>query len=87
MVQRSKGLWEQCEAVRALHRYIARHGRQDLKTPCRRAYRFTGKISWTRSAAGSLPASRNGAPWRTDKGSDWKLDYHSVNMCLELMAG
>ena len=88
MIVAAKGLWPQCEAIRALHRYVTRHGRDDLKDALQRALAFYQR-HFVDGEYGGLFASPEGlgSPTRLDKGDAWKLDYHSVGMCLELMGG
>jgi len=76
-----KGLWQQCEAIRALSRYAARHASPQADATLQRTLRFY-KERFVDTEYGGVFA----APPRLDKGDAWKLDYHTVGMCLELMA-
>ena len=84
---RSRGLWQQCEALRALRRYAVRHGRADLKAPCARTLAFYRQhfVDPEHGGLFAHPVGLGQTP-SDDKGNAWKLDYHSVNMLLELMA-
>jgi len=77
-----KGLWQQCEAVRALSRYAARHDAPGAGAALGHALSFY-RGRFVDAEHGGVFA----APPRMDKGDAWKLDYHTVGMCLEVMAG
>ncbi len=75
-----KGLWQQCEAIRALSRYVVRHDAADADATLQRALSFYTEQFVDEEYGGVFA----GSP-RLDKGDAWKLDYHTVGMCLELM--
>jgi mannose-6-phosphate isomerase len=76
------GWWEQCEALRALWRHITRHGRADLETSLDRCMQYfrTHIVDDDYGGCFSSPDHTGG------KGSAWKCGYHTVNLCLELLA-
>jgi mannose/cellobiose epimerase-like protein (N-acyl-D-glucosamine 2-epimerase family) len=78
--------WGQCEAVRALHRYATRHHDASCVEPLARLLAFVDCHFVDHEAGGWFydPLPRDGAP-RLDKGNAWKLDYHVVNMTVELL--
>ncbi len=84
---RRKGWWEQCEAIRAMRRYVARHGAAEVAEPLDRSIGFARRHyvdeefgGWYEGPFGS------GEEPSLAKGNTWKLDYHVVNMCRELLA-
>jgi mannose/cellobiose epimerase-like protein (N-acyl-D-glucosamine 2-epimerase family) len=83
-----KGWWEQCEAIRAMRRYVVRHGAAEAEIPLARSIDFAQRHfvdeefgGWYEGPFGA------GATPSFEKGNAWKLDYHVVNMCRELAAG
>ena len=81
-----KGWWEQCEAIRAMQRYVVRHEATEIAEPLEQSIVFArqnfvddefGGWYYNPPAAGGVPS--------LDKGNEWKLDYHVVNMCRELL--
>ena len=86
VVGRAKGLWQQCETIRALRRYAVAHGRTDLDTPLRRTLAFY-RTHFVDPEYGGVFATINDGDRPADlhKGDAWKLDYHTVGMCLELI--
>ncbi|NWG75736.1 MAG: AGE family epimerase/isomerase, partial [Rubrivivax sp.] len=87
IVNRSKGWWEQCEAARALHRYASAHqcptcaaARDATLALCRGRFVDPEHGGWFMRIEpdGTIPS--------TDKGNEWKVDYHVVGLCVELMA-
>jgi len=82
VVSAEKGLWQQCEAVRALSRYAVRHDALGAGAALGRALAFY-RARFVDAEYGGVFAD----PPRLDKGDAWKLDYHTVGMCLEMMAG
>ena len=85
-VVRTSGLWQQCEAIRAVHRYMRRHGRDDLGGTLDRLVNYyrCNFVDPQYGGAFAGPAGPDG-PMSMHKGDDWKLDYHTVNMCIELI--
>lgn len=86
IIKRRKGWWEQCEAVRALHRYCTVHERDDLITyrdSCA-AFLIEYLIDPEYGGLYSSISSRN-EPEDTAKGTLWKTDYHTAGMCMELI--
>jgi mannobiose 2-epimerase len=80
------GWWEQCEAVRALHRYQERHGRTDVIETRDRIIAFVKKHFIDPDQGGWFSSLKpDGQPAHTDKGSIWKVDYHVTGMALELI--
>ena len=81
VVSAEKGLWQQCEAIRALSRYAARHDGPGAGAALGRALSYY-QGRFVDMEYGGVFAG----PPRLDKGDAWKLDYHTVGMCLEVMA-
>lgn len=83
-----KGWWEQCEAIRAMHRYLVRHGAEEISDPLQRSLDFARRHFVDEEYGGwyESPPGAGGEP-SLDKGHVFKLDYHVVNMCRELLAG
>ncbi|MFC1582977.1 AGE family epimerase/isomerase [Planctomycetota bacterium] len=80
------GWWEQCEAIRALHRYQERHDRTDLTEARDQLITFVKKHCIDPEHGGWYSAIKaDGAPAHTDKGSIWKVDYHVTGMAMELI--
>ncbi len=86
--ERRKGWWEQCEAIRAMQRYVARHGAVEIVEPLARSIDFVRRHYVDEEFGGWYegPFGAGEEPSRA-KGNAWKLDYHVVNMCRELLAG
>jgi len=82
VVSAEMGLWQQCEAVRALSRYAARHDAPGAGAALGWGLAFY-RGRFVDAEYGGVFAD----PPRLDKGDAWKLDYHTVGMCLEMMAG
>ncbi len=81
-----KGWWEQCEAIRAMARYVDRHAADDVAEPLERCVAFSRRTyiddefgGWYEGPFGA------GQEPSLAKGNAWKLDYHVVNMCRELL--
>jgi mannose/cellobiose epimerase-like protein (N-acyl-D-glucosamine 2-epimerase family) len=85
---RRKGWWEQCEAIRAMDRYLRRHGAAEVAEPLARSLAFV-RAHYVDDEFGGWYEGPFGtdAPPSLAKGNAWKLDYHVVNMCRELLAG
>ncbi len=81
-----KGWWEQCEAIRAMVRFIARHGEEKLSQSLRETVDFM-RTHFVDSEYGGLYMIPPGmdSQTRLDKGSEWKVDYHAVGMCVEVI--
>ncbi len=86
VVDAGHGLWPQCEAVRALCRYAARHAQAQCVLPLQNAAQFY-RARFIDEAYGGVFAEpvRADRPYSQDKGDAWKLDYHTLGMCVELM--
>ena len=84
IVSAAKGLWQQCEAIRALSRYVTAHGHSDVDAVLQRTLSFF-QSRFVDAEYGGVFASPEGTGGTVslDKGNPWKLDYHTVNMCLE----
>jgi mannose-6-phosphate isomerase len=80
-----KGWWEQCEAIRALlHFKIARNNAR-ASEPLKKVIAFAQEHFVDEENGGwfmSPPVATSENP-RFDKGSEWKVDYHVVGMCVE----
>ncbi len=83
-----KGWWEQCEAIRAMQRYVARHDAAEIVAPLRHSISFARQHFVDDEYGGWYlsPPGAGGEPSLV-KGTVYKLDYHVVNMCRELLAG
>jgi len=82
----TKGFWEQTETIRALANYALCHGRDDLWKPLADAVRFLHTRVVDPEYGGFYgELERDGTPVSTAKGSVWKIDYHTVGMCMELV--
>ena len=80
-----KGWWEQCEAIRALlHFSIVRDNVKTLGL-LKKAVAFARKHFVDEEHGGwfTSPPVATGENPRFDKGSEWKVDYHVVGMCVE----
>jgi mannose/cellobiose epimerase-like protein (N-acyl-D-glucosamine 2-epimerase family) len=87
LLERRKGWWEQCEAIRAMQRYVARHGAAEVVEPLRHSIEFARRHFVDEEYGGWYlsPPGAGGEPSQV-KGNVYKLDYHVVNMCRELLA-
>jgi mannose/cellobiose epimerase-like protein (N-acyl-D-glucosamine 2-epimerase family) len=83
---RPRGWWEQCEALRAMQRYVARHGAAEIAAPLRQSLDFVRRHYVDEEYGGwyTNPPGMGGEP-SLAKGTVSKLDYHVVNMCRELL--
>jgi mannose/cellobiose epimerase-like protein (N-acyl-D-glucosamine 2-epimerase family) len=81
-----KGWWEQCEAIRAMQRYVARHDAVEVAEPLRHSLAFARQHFIDDEFGGWYlsPPGAGGEP-SLIKGNVYKLDYHVVNMCRELL--
>jgi mannose-6-phosphate isomerase len=86
LVQSRKGWWEQCEAIRAMHRYVTRHDATEIADPLRQSLAFVRQHFVDEEYGGwySNPPGMGDEP-SLRKGHVYKLDYHVVNMCRELL--
>jgi mannose/cellobiose epimerase-like protein (N-acyl-D-glucosamine 2-epimerase family) len=87
VIVKRKGWWEQCEAIRAMQRHVARHEANEIVEPLRQSIGFVRQRFVDDEYGGWYlnPPAAAGEPSLV-KGNAWKLDYHVVNMCLELLA-
>ena len=71
-----------------MHRYATRHGARDLDAPLRQTIAFVRRhfIDMAHGGWYERPPGLGGEP-STAKGHAYKLDYHVVNLCLELLDG
>ena len=74
-----KGLWQQCEFLRALMRYASQHGRDDLWQAFDQSLALVKRDFIDTEFGGwyQRPSS--------DKGNVWKVGYHETGMYLEAM--
>jgi len=79
------GLWQQCEAVRAVYRYAAVHVDTETMTALPKVIEYY-KAHFVDPDFGGVFAGPvvDGELKSMHKGDSWKLDYHSTNMLLEL---
>lgn len=86
VIEPRKGWWEQCEAIRAVARYVNRHGEARLGDSLNLSLAFVYDHFVDRQYGGWYAAPPGlGAETSLDKGNAFKLDYHVVNMCIELL--
>jgi len=85
-IQRKKGWWEQCEAIRALQHYVSRRGADNLQPALESCIEYVQDAFIDLEYGGwySEPSPRPGSPGEY-KGSEWKMDYHVVGMCIEAL--
>jgi mannobiose 2-epimerase len=86
VIGQRKGWWEQCEAIRAMQRYVVRHDATEIAVPLQRSVAFARQNFVDDEFGGwylNPPAA--GGELSLDKGNEYKLDYHVVNMCRELL--
>lgn len=83
-----KGWWEQCEFLRALMRYAARHNRSDLWPAFDKSLAFVRRefidpeyAGWYPSYDPAVPAQKRD---RT-KGNTWRAGYHVIGMYSEAL--
>ena len=81
-----KGWWEQCEAIRALLHFGIVRGDEKLWEPLENIIAFAQNHFVDEEHGGwfmrpPVAAGRNQPSF--DKGSEWKVDYHVVGMCVE----
>ncbi|KPK80762.1 MAG: hypothetical protein AMJ81_11400, partial [Phycisphaerae bacterium SM23_33] len=85
---KDKGWWQQCEHLRALMRYAADHGRDDLWGPFQKSLAFV-KANFLDAEYGgwygSYDPQRPRRPGDARKGSTWKVGYHDTGMYLEAL--
>jgi mannose/cellobiose epimerase-like protein (N-acyl-D-glucosamine 2-epimerase family) len=82
----AKGWWEQCEAIRAMLRFAALHGRDDLWGPVDKCIEFCD-ANFIDHEYGGWHSSIKEPPTDTSppKGNGFKVDYHVVGMCVEAL--
>ncbi len=71
-----------------MQRYVVRHGATEVAEPLARSIDFARRYYVDEEFGGWYegPFGAGEEPSRA-KGNAWKLDYHVVNMCRELLAG
>jgi mannose/cellobiose epimerase-like protein (N-acyl-D-glucosamine 2-epimerase family) len=76
------------KAIRTMHRYAARHEAAELAEPLRQSIAFVRRHFVDDEYGGwdLNPPGIGGEP-SLAKGNAWKLDFHVVNKCRELLAG
>jgi mannose/cellobiose epimerase-like protein (N-acyl-D-glucosamine 2-epimerase family) len=85
LMSQSKGWWQQCEAIRALYRYCTQYGMEELEEPLHKTVDFVKAHYIDPEFEGWFSGLKSdNTPSSTDKGSMWKVDYHTVGMCKEL---
>jgi mannobiose 2-epimerase len=84
IINREKGWWEQCEAIRALIHFALRRDRKELNGPLQRTLELVKGSFIDPQYGGWYPRIGPGiTPTTLQKGGDWKVDYHIVIMCME----
>jgi len=86
LLSRSKGWWEQCEAARAfIHHAVVRH-RSDLLPLFEQTMAFCRHSLIDAEHGGwFMRLEADGSITNTDKGNVWKVDYHVVGLCDEVI--
>jgi len=84
-VRQTKGWWEQCEAIRALLHFAVLREHDDLWAPLQGTVDFVKRELLDHEHGGWYSGSWTPVSGVTkhDKGSEWKVDYHVVGMCVE----
>lgn len=81
-----KSWWEQCEAMRTLLHFASFRGRTDLAGKAAQTLRFIQAHFVDPEFGGwYMVVESDGTVPNTDKGTEWKLDYHVTGMCLEAL--
>jgi len=85
--QKRKGWWEQCEAIRALLHFRYRRASAQV-TPLLQSSMDYIRTAFIDPEYGGWYSMPNPAPGSREehKGSEWKMDYHVVGMCMEAVA-
>jgi len=81
-----KGWWEQCEAIRALLHFAVVRGDAKAWEPLERVIAFARNHFVDEEHGGWFtrpPVAAGRGQAHFDKGSEWKVDYHVVGMCVE----
>jgi mannose/cellobiose epimerase-like protein (N-acyl-D-glucosamine 2-epimerase family) len=81
-----KGWWEQCEAIRALLHFGVVRGNAKAWEPLKRVITFVRNHFVDEEHGGwfmSPPVAAGEHQPSFDKGSEWKVDYHVVGVCVE----
>jgi len=80
--------WEQCEAIRAILRYIRAHGKHDLEPILEQIVRFVDRyfIDHKRGGWYTCVDGVEIAPADQNKSDYGKVYYHVIGMCLEAFA-
>jgi len=79
-----KGAWQQCEAARALMHFWVVRGKGGVAGRTRRLLEFIrSRLIDSEYGGWYVGLREDGSPASTDKGNEWKLDYHVVGMCSE----
>jgi mannose/cellobiose epimerase-like protein (N-acyl-D-glucosamine 2-epimerase family) len=85
-----KGWWQQCELLRALMRYAARHDRPDLWPAFDQSLRLVREHfidAQFRGWCGTYDAARPRTDEQCLKGSVWMVGYHAAGMYWEALSG
>jgi len=88
VLSQNKRWWPQCEAIRALMHFAILRGNDVLWNPLLKTIHFVqehfvdGQYGgwYTFIEPGASPVNQDAG---TDKGGEWKVDYHVVGMCVE----
>ena len=84
IMERRKGWWEQCEAIRALMHFAVVRGRSELWKPLEKTVDFVKRFYVDPEFGGwYMFAGENVEDRNENKGNEWKVDYHIVGMCME----
>lgn len=81
-----KVFWQQTEAIRSLARFAVHHGMEKYQSPLKETLHFFNQHLWDHTFGGVYTeVQHDGSPMTPDKGSVWKVDYHTVSMISELL--
>ena len=90
VLSQTKRWWPQCEAIRALMHFAILRGHEALWTPLIKTIHFVQEHFIDDEYGGWYTFREPGIGLQSqypgsDKGGEWKVDYHVVGMCVEAM--
>jgi len=84
ILERRKGWWEQCEAIRALTHFAVVRKKENLWGPLEKTLDFVKRFYIDSEFGGWYISIGEDSRGRNEsKGDEWKVDYHVVGMCME----
>lgn len=82
-----KVFWLQTEAIRCLARFCCLHGHSEHQALLKQTLNFFHQNLYDHEEGGVfIEVQRDGSPMTPDKGSVWKVDYHTTAMIAELLS-